>query len=105
MVYRAVSNNPPSQEDFLSHREMWPTQKFSAPECEVCGLSVFTDKQDIERLIRRIPRMRAMLIAQGTLNPDLGNMKPTPSGPAHKNSHHTWWLPREAQPWLVFNCV
>ena len=52
-VYRLVRKVPPKKLDFKSHRENQPNRKFNAPECTVCGLSVYTDTEDIHRLRRR----------------------------------------------------
>jgi hypothetical protein len=103
-VYRLVRINPPKQLDFRSHREMRPENNWP-DECEACGLSVHTDRADSERLRRRVPFFKDRLIAQGTLNPDLGKIKPTPSKTVDGTSHHTWWVPQDTEPWTVFICV
>jgi hypothetical protein len=104
-VYRLVNNNPPAQPDFRSHREMRPMKDYRHAECEACGLSVHTDRSDSERIRKRIPYFRDMLIAKGTLNPSLGKIQSTPSTMTDGKSHHTWWVPQEAEPWNVFTCV
>jgi hypothetical protein len=102
-VYRLVDSNPPGSRDFLSHRERWPKRKFNESECIVCGVSVYTDKIDIERLRRTVPAMRSKLVALGVLNPALGSIQRTPR--ATGVSHVTWWIPEGSQPWILFRCV
>jgi hypothetical protein len=59
-------------------------------KCEACGLSVFTNKDDMEHL-KQLPYFRDKCkIASGKLTRDSGLIKNTPSKQAP--SHHTWWV-------------
>jgi hypothetical protein len=65
-------------------------------DCEASGLSVFTAKSDVLRLLRRVQGMvkrnRSLgdLIGSAKLSPEAGKLMPTPRD---GNSHHTWWAP------------
>ena len=47
--------------------------------------------------------MRNKPVALGTLNEDHGVMTPTPSHA--QPSHHTWWVPLGAEPWVDFTVL
>lgn len=81
--------DPPTEADFQSHKERWPAKDFGDKECQACGLSVFRDWADMERMSRDVPGMAKKFVAMGLLQPTDGAIKPTPapSGP----SHQTWW--------------
>lgn len=89
-VFRLVSSNPPAVGDFESWAEKNPN-KWSG-NCKASGLSVFTAKSDLLRLLRRVPGMSAPgdLIASANLSPEAGKLMHTPRD---GNSHHTWWAP------------
>ena len=101
-VYRLVRHNPPQVEDFKSAFEEDPKQFTHISMVKRCGLSVHKDLQDSERLKKRIRKFKNRQIAQGRLNPTLGMIKQTPS---LEQSHHSLWVPLEAEPWLVFNII
>jgi hypothetical protein len=88
-VYRFVGNNPPTQLDFLSHKERFSSRNFGEKECEACGLSVYTDLDDAKLARRNVPGMAKKMLAQCDLRSDDGRIKPTPS--ISGQSHHTWW--------------
>jgi hypothetical protein len=93
-VFRLVSSDPPSASDFESHAQMNPKKWMG--DCEASGLSVFTAKSDVLRLLRRVQGMVKRnpalgdLIGSAKLSPDSGKIMPTPRD---GNSHHTWWAP------------
>jgi hypothetical protein len=92
-VYRFLDGDRIMVTDFLTVREKAPDRKFpeAEKECRACSLSVFTDREEVLSLQRRVPRWRRA-IAIGQLEPTSGNLKSTPS-PGTTNSHHSWWLP------------
>lgn len=102
-VFRVVNNDPPNQTDFVTQRERFPKKELD-DECIARGLSIYTDKSDVHRMIRRIPsrRKRLQLIASGELNQDMGVMSPSPHG---GDSHHTWWMTFGCAAWEVFAVV
>ncbi len=102
-VFRLVKKDPPTSEDFKSHRETQPDKKFDVLECEVCSLSVFRDMGDILNLKKRVPAMRKRLVSQAILNESLGKILHTPS--LGGKSHYSWWVPVDVQPWILFHVV
>jgi len=101
-VYRLINKKAPEERDFLSYRLLYPDKVFNVPECIACGLSIYTDVEDIERLKRRVPATRNKRVTVGILHESLGKMKPTGHDEA---SHHTWWVPLGSQPWLLFSVI
>lgn len=84
-VYRLVSLQP-CNEDFLSHRELSPTKRFSTTECIARSLSVFDNKQEARNLLG-LPRFANKAIAEVDLIPLSGVIKKTGNGV----SHFSWW--------------
>ena len=101
-VYRLVQYNPAQAEDFKTPWEEFP-RRFKEPTITNCGLSVHTNPQDSEKLRNTIPQLRNRQIAKGELNPELGLIQHTPS--SEYESHHSWWVPIGAEPWVVFNII
>ena len=92
-VFRVVSGDPPTDDDFRSQRSEKPRASFNAPECLARGLSVYSDMRDAARLLK-LPKFRGMLICQVTLERGAGNLSETTS-----RSHVTWW------PFAAFNIL
>lgn len=85
-VFRLVRTNPPTEEDFKSQRAKQPSRQFPGiAECQSLGLSVFGNRQDLDRLLK-LPRMRGCLPCSVTLATDAGSIQQT-----GQPSHHTWW--------------
>ena len=100
-VYRLVQHNPAQAEDFKTPWEEYRSE-FEPPTIDNCGISVHTDRQDSEQLRSRIRKFRRRQIAEGALNPTLGMIQHRPS---LEKSHHAWWIPIGAEPWVVFNVI
>jgi hypothetical protein len=86
-VYRLTLHIPPTDEDFLSHKEAnRPYQP--EKECEACAISVFTDLDQIQKMKKRIPMFRNKgYIVKGQITKETGVV----SEPDHK-SHINWWV-------------
>lgn len=109
-VYRLISQNPPTSEDFKTVREQNPGRTFpeKEKECRACAVSVYTSKDDLIKLIkltRRTGRFRNAKVAVGNLTPELGLIKHTPSPPERNNSHHSWWVPIDVTVSDLFKAV
>jgi hypothetical protein len=104
IVFMLVSS-PVSPTDFQSLRQRMLDKKFPTPEleCQACGLSVFEEISHVERVRRRVRRLRDRVIGQCRLTPDMGVLKPTRS--QFGNSHRTWWIPQGLQPWEFFSVL
>lgn len=85
-VFRLVSSNPATVEDFRSQRSLKPDREFNGiSECQACGLSVHTDKRD-SAIALKLPTQRGRKICCVTLPIGAGRIQQTA-----KPSHHTWW--------------
>ncbi len=100
-VYRLVRHNPPQAEDFLSTWEEFPG-RFPEPNIRICGTSVYTDPQDIERLKKRVRHLRDRKTAKGEISRQHGMILKTK---AVEKTHTTWWIPIGTKPWLVFEVI
>lgn len=104
-VYRMIEKSAPTEQDFKSFRELNPRRRLSRKmRCRACGLSVYTEPQDILILRRQVPRFRTYSLSKGELEPRLGKLLHTPSRKTGE-SHHTWWVPVGAEPEKVFTAV
>jgi hypothetical protein len=103
VVYRFLANNEISPEDFVTVRQKNPDRKFPEveKECRACSLSVFISREEVIRLQRKVPRWRRP-VATGSLIESSGKLKHTPS-PGTNNSHHSWWIPVDIEPWTLFD--
>lgn len=105
-IYRLVRRDPAEEKDFKSLFEENPQGFKNEPNtriCIGCGLSVHTDLRDSERLKKRVRKFKNRRIAEGELNPTFGTIQHTPS--SRFKSHHTWWVPIGAEPWVIFNVI
>ncbi len=103
-VYRFIKGEEPTPEDFKSHRERFPTKKYSQPECVVCGLSIYLEVGDVKRVQDRIPAFKNKHLVKGNICDSHGVVKNTVLT-CSESSHHTWWVPLEASPWTLFHVV
>lgn len=92
-VYRFVGSFPPQPTDFKSHKERWPSRDFGEQECKACGLSVFTDFEDIRVARSHVPGMAKKHIVCFGIDNAEGLIKATPATSHYGRSHHTWWKP------------
>src|SRR5947209_8591582 len=81
-VYRTVKADPPTEEDFLSYRELGK-KVAKHLECDACGISVMRTKADAVH--HRNLFQWSGVIAEGVLQHEHGKIKDTPSNkfPSH----------------------
>ena len=67
-VYRLVKTDPPTDEDFTSHRALHPERRFRVSECIARGLSVWSDAVAASTQ-RKLPafKKKSMLVCKVTL--------------------------------------
>jgi hypothetical protein len=98
VVYRLVTNDPPTADDFLSYWTMFPGTEWGERKCKACGLSVFSNRDDAIKLLQ-LPKFQNCRVAASSVLTDAhGVTNPTPN---HLSpSHVTWWVPLgvEVQP-------
>ena len=89
VVFRLVSHNPPTEDDFRSQRVEHPNRAFrNVSECVARGLSVHSDFRASENLLK-LPHMRrrGMMVCQVVLDAGAGYIQQT----GRDRHHHTWW--------------
>ena len=87
-MFRLVGRKGICPEEFRSHAEKDPATH--GGRCQACGLSVYTDRDDLEEGRQLVPGMAKKRVVVGTLPEGSGKMMPTPS-PTWK-THRTWWV-------------
>ena len=91
IIFRLVYGSPPTAEDFRSYRSLHPDRKPKGKgkpkvdECQMCGLSVYTEQADLEEK-KKLPRLRKMSVCLVILKSQSGLLKQT-----GRLSHHTRW--------------
>ncbi len=103
LVIRLVENDPPAPSDFESHYKRSPDKDWGQNLCKACGLSVYGDRNDAERIMAKVPALRNRLLAIGALKPELGKVLSTPT--PRTRSHRTWWLPQGGEPSKSFKIL
>jgi len=86
-VFRLVKTSPATLEDFRSQRAERPGAVFpKITECQACGVSVFTERQDAVQKALLLPRFRGFKVCPVRLMAGSGRIQQT-----FQPSHHTWW--------------
>lgn len=86
-VFRLVKTSPAILDDFRSQRAEKPTVVFKGvTECQACGVSVFTERQDAVQKALLLPRFRGFQVCLVRLVAGAGCIQQT-----FQPSHHTWW--------------
>ena len=106
--YRTIKGSVPVKKDFLPHwllkthnQQEWIKQ---GKACQACGLSVNTNIENLKRKMDILPTLRNKNIVEGTLAPNMGKVKPSPS--LKDPDHHTWWIPTTVKdPSVLFKVV
>ena len=85
-IFRLVRSNPPTLDDFRSQRAEKPGREFpGVTECQACGVSVYGEKKDCEKLFK-LSHMRNRKLCRVRLDAGAGRIQQT-----FQSSHHTWW--------------
>lgn len=92
VFYRLVVESAPAVGDLMSLHEMGRRCSSTALECIHRGLSLYADRVDAERTMSRY-KDKWKGCVQVQLDGAPGLLCPTPMA---NDSHHTWWLPVEA---------
>ena len=86
-VFRLVKTFPATPDDFRSQRAERPVAVFKGvSECQACGVSVFTEREDAVQKALLLPRFRGFKVCQVRLVDGAGRIQQT-----FQPSHHTWW--------------
>lgn len=87
--YRLVNSNPPTPDDFLSYRQLWPNKLFNKSECIVRSISIFSNVENILR-VKKLTTQKDKFIAKIVLQKKDGVIKQTCADQAH----YSWWRTR-----------
>ena len=88
IIYRAVENDPPAYDDFLSYVKAGKVTPIKA-KCDDWGLSVWCDLDAVEHARNVIPHFQERFIAAGEMDADHGVLKASPS--KKQPAHFTFW--------------
>lgn len=90
-VFRLVSTEPPTMEDFKSLRALNPMGeplRVAGKECQYRGLSVVLSMDDCTSLLK-LKTQRNKKVCAVTLDTGAGRIKNTAT--VVRPTHHTWW--------------
>ncbi len=85
-VFRLIRAQEPHDDDFHSYRLQNPSRSYPVGECIASGLSVYTERTDVEKALL-LPKFKNRSVCAITLTPEAGKILQT-----GRPSHHTWWL-------------
>lgn len=86
--YFRLGNNPPTPEDFFSHRRLNPDQSYSVTECRARSVSLF-DTEEAAKKIKKMPKMRDKNLTVLEINFVNADGLVMQTG---DNKHHfSWW--------------
>ena len=84
--YRLAMSHPPTMEDFLSYRQLFPGRRFRTTECRARSCSVFSDIDSCAAL-SKLPAHRRKVVISVNLGPESGVVEST----GRDRSHYSWW--------------
>ena len=86
MFYRVVRNIPPKEEDFFSHKRLYPNKLYK-DICQASALSIFDNFKDCKK-ITKLPSFKngECNIGRFILNKNTGPIMKTGN-----NGHFSWW--------------
>lgn len=99
IVYRFCRELNPTEDDFISHRKLWPDKRFDGvDECLARSLSVIDDLEICKNRLK-LPRMKNFnSIYEVRLGVNDGLIKKTFPDP----NHYSWW---RAKSFIIDNIV
>lgn len=86
-AYFRLGSIPPGDSDFWSHRRRFPHRAFQVSECVARSLSVFDEKEAVEKLRRLLPALRGKPLIRLDLTPADGLAQQT----GNDLRHFSWW--------------
>lgn len=87
LLFRLVSNNPPSPSDFRTTHE--EGKYLSSDPCQRCSISMLSSAASAQKMRKIIPNLKDRRIAAGTIPADAGAIMSTPS--KNNPDHWSWW--------------
>jgi hypothetical protein len=86
IFYRLVKQFPPTEDDFYSHRKLYPKKPFNTNECRIRSLSIFNNLDECAKLLK-LPLHKHKKIVQLILPPESGVILQT----GNNATHYSWW--------------
>lgn len=92
--YRMVESFPPTDKDFVSHRELYPNKDFkNVPECVARSCSVFSEYGCCAELTK-LPRHKHKRVVSLELDTSSGVVLRT----FRRQHHYSWWRSQNFDP-------
>jgi hypothetical protein len=92
-VYRVVATFPPTDTDFLSHKELDPTKDFGKNECISHAVSVSVSLKNILNIMKLPSQKGKKVVVKISLIKDSGVFKKTCG-----EGHYSWWIYQNFDP-------
>lgn len=102
LVFRFTYKAKSSRADFKPYHREGKEWKNDCQTCQACGISVYTDLNEVLRVQKRTPAARNKFIARYEVNENDGLIKNTPG---NSPNHHTWWIVEGNQVWERFENI
>lgn len=83
--YRLAQSPIITDEDFWSHRKLWPNKVFKTTECITRAVSIHKNIEDCQKL-KMLSAHKDKVIVSIVLSEGSGRVQQT-----FKPSHHSWW--------------
>ena len=93
VFYRLVSQFPPEEEDFFSHRKLYPRKKFPVDECRARSVSIFNRLEECAEILK-LPAHRNKKVVKFVLPPESGVVLQT----GRNQAHYSWWRSKQYDP-------
>lgn len=93
VFFRLLGGDEITDEDFWSHRKLWPHKAFNTDECKARAVSVFKSFSGCERLLS-LPVHAGKKVAQISLGAESGLIKRT----FNTKGHYSWWRRKDFDP-------
>ncbi len=93
VFYRLVGQFPPTEEDFFSHRKLYPRKRFHVDECQARSVSIFNRLEEGAKILK-LPAHKNKKIVKLVLPPESGVMLQT----GQNKAHYSWWRSKRYTP-------
>lgn len=86
-IYRSLEQDPATEKDFRSHREV--PRRCTGDECKCWATSIWVDIEHVRHALKQYAPLRGRPIAKLEINEKCGVVKHTGSGP--QPEHRSFW--------------
>lgn len=85
--YYRIGSNPPQEEDFFSHRKLYPFKAFKVGECRARSVSIFDTLESVDIIRNIAPTLKNKYVLEVDLVEKDGVVLQT----GNNNNHYSWW--------------